>query len=267
MDRVTIICRTHGEFQQSPISHVTGRGCEACGAIRTRAAVQKSTEYFIQRAKAVHGDMYDYSESVYKNSGTRLTIICRKHGKFQQIPDNHYAGKGCERCVRVIGRDDFIEKSKLKHNNKYNYDKIVYTHSQDKITITCPSHGDFEQIPASHMMGYGCINCKSSVGEVAILYLLRDNGINYKVQQTMPGMVYILPLHFDFYLPDINCAIEYDGIQHFEPLKVFGGQENFEKRLLRDNIKTDYCRINGIRLIRINYMQNPEHVLREQGII
>ena len=61
------------------------------------------------------------------------------------------------------------------------------------------------------------------------------------------------PLKFDFYLPDYNCCIEYDGKQHFEPIDYFGGKNGFIKTQERDDIKNQYCKNNDIKLIRIPY--------------
>lgn len=265
--KVIIGCKIHGDFEQPAGSHLQNRGCTKCGAIRTHIASKKDINHFLKRAKDVHGDRYDYSKSVYAGSGINITIVCKTHGEFQQTPENHYAGKGCERCSRVVGQDDFIQKAKIKHSNYFSYDKVVYINSQSKVIITCPKHGDFEQVPTSHTKGHGCISCKNSVGEEAVFQLLKERGINFISQHTFPDLRLELPLRVDFYLPDINTVVEFDGIQHQVALEVFGGEEGLRKRQRRDRAKVEYCAANNIRLVRIWYNQNPEEILRQNRIL
>src|SRR5271166_634539 len=120
-----------------------------------------TTAEFIRRAKEVHGNKYDYSKSVYVNTNTKLIIICRQHGKYLQSPHHHVNRKcGCKKCSYAnISRnlrvtvENFIEKAKLVHANKYDYSKSVYINNATKLIITCQLHGDFEQIPYTHLYG------------------------------------------------------------------------------------------------------------------
>ena len=80
--------------------------------------------------------------------------------------------------------------------------------------------------------------------------------ISFNKQYVFNDCKNILVLHFDFYLPDYNCCVEYDGIQHFKPIKRFGGIVSFEENLIRDKIKNEYCKNNNIHLIRISYKEN-----------
>lgn len=120
-----------------------------------------NTEIFIQRAREVHGDTYDYSKSVYVGKDKPLVIICSVHVEFEQTPNNHWKGKGCWKCagVKPLTQEEFIEKSREVHGFKYDYSKSVYVRNNVKVTITCPLHGDFEQVPMSHMKGAGCPLC------------------------------------------------------------------------------------------------------------
>lgn len=125
-----------------------------------------TTEQFIEKAKKIHGNKYNYSKVQYINSSTKVEIICPKHGSFWQSPNNHLSKtKGCPECNGGIKltKEKFIEKAQKIHNNKYNYSKVNYINSQTKIIITCPIHGDFEQLPTNHLSGKGCPNCKRGV--------------------------------------------------------------------------------------------------------
>lgn len=120
-----------------------------------------TTEEFIRRARKVHGNTYDYSKVVYEGKDKPVMIICKEHGEFEQTPNNHWKGKGCWKCagVKPLTQEEFIQKSREVHGDKYDYSKSVYVKNDVKVTITCPLHGDFEQVPMSHMKGIGCPVC------------------------------------------------------------------------------------------------------------
>ena len=103
---------------------------------------------FIERARKVHGNKYDYSKVIYKNSSTKVCIVCPKHGEFWQIPNSHLQGIGCPKCgdlkkgeYKKSNTDNFINRAKEVHGNKYDYSKSVYKGVHDKICIICPEHG------------------------------------------------------------------------------------------------------------------------------
>lgn len=118
-------------------------------------------EEFINRAKSIHGDKYDYSLVQYKNIDTKVTIICPQHGKFDQIPYHHTKGCGCKDCsgITTVTTDSFIIKSKKIHNNKYDYSLVKYKNFTTKLIIICPRHGEFMQNAADHLSGRGCMSC------------------------------------------------------------------------------------------------------------
>lgn len=125
-------------------------------------AKKLTTEEFISKANHIHDFKYDYSKTIYNNSKDKIIIICKEHGEFLQIPSNHLAGNNCPICSKnslKIYNKDFIEKANIVHNNKYTYDKINYINSQSKLIITCPIHGDFEQVAYSHLSNRGCPEC------------------------------------------------------------------------------------------------------------
>ena len=97
--KVKIICPEHGLFEQAPGHHLNGSGCPKCGVINNGFAKRISQEDYIRRCKATHGDLYDYSKTVYKTKRDKLTIICRTHGNFLQNADFHVNGSGCPTCA------------------------------------------------------------------------------------------------------------------------------------------------------------------------
>ncbi|HTA26500.1 MAG TPA: DUF723 domain-containing protein [Bacteroidia bacterium] len=158
--KVTITCLTHGDFEQTPISHLQGRGCTKCGGTS-----KSSTEEFIKKAKQKHGDYrYNYDKVKYINADTKITITCPAHGDFEQRPSSHLHGYGCAKCAHFLTTEEFIGKAKKEHgDNRYNYDKVHYIDQRTKVTITCPIHGDFEQTPVKHLMGRGCTKCSGGI--------------------------------------------------------------------------------------------------------
>ena len=124
---------------------------------------------FIKKAKSVHGDKYDYSKVEYKDNKTRVTIICKEHGKFTQTPAKHYIKRGCPICSRyshiknpihvVFSTEDFVEKARSIHGDKYDYSKVEYTNNRTQVEIICKEHGSFFQKPYYHLKGCGCFPC------------------------------------------------------------------------------------------------------------
>ncbi|MEE3416938.1 MAG: hypothetical protein VZR53_16420, partial [Prevotella sp.] len=125
-----------------------------------------TTDIFIEKAREIHADKYDYSKVNYVNNSMKVTIICPEHGEFEQTPANHLCGKGCLLCgrkqtinKRSSNTENFIIKAKEIHGDKYDYSKVNYVNNSTKVTIICPEHGEFEQTPASHLRGSGCPKC------------------------------------------------------------------------------------------------------------
>jgi len=126
-----------------------------------------TTEEFIERAKIIHVNRitneskYDYSLVEYKNSKTKIKIICKEHGVFEQTPNDHLSGCGCVECsgLKKLTTEEFIEKSNKVHSNIYDYSLVEYFNNNTKVKIICNNHGVFEQIPASHLGGHGCGKC------------------------------------------------------------------------------------------------------------
>lgn len=96
-----IICPVHGEFKQVPASHLSGRGCPACGEEKMKANKFLTTDEFINRARVKHGDKYDYSVVYYNRSNIKVKINCPVHGEFSQTPNSHLSGKGCHKCFNT----------------------------------------------------------------------------------------------------------------------------------------------------------------------
>ena len=118
-------------------------------------------EEFISNSRKKHGEKYDYSKTVYTNKRSKVIIICPVHGEFEQSAGGHMNGYGCKKCSNnyQMTTEEFIKRASKVHD-KFTYDRTIYTNSKTKVIITCPIHGDFEQIPYDHLVGNGCNQCR-----------------------------------------------------------------------------------------------------------
>lgn len=122
------------------------------------------TKDFIEKAKQVHGDRYDYSKVEYKGCKEKVCIICPVHGEFLQVARIHLMGCGCKKCHlsnETKTTEQFIAEAKKVHGDKYDYSKVEYVNAKTKICIICPVHGEFWQTPNDHLNGKGCKICKT----------------------------------------------------------------------------------------------------------
>ena len=260
--KIKILCPIHGEFKQTPHSHLRGDGCFYCGMEKTRNGNLKSNIEFVKKANEIHNNSYEYIEK-YTNQKKKIKILCKKHGIFEQTPKYHLQGNGCQKCAKefkgaIKSNEEFIRLSNEIHNYKYDYSKTFFKFATDKIIIICPIHGEFIQRANSHIAGIGCYKCKSSKGEKIIAKILEKNGIEYTPQKKFKECKNIKLLPFDFYLENYYICIEYDGEQHYIPKNHFGGISAFNEIKKRDAIKEKFCLENKIELIRIKYNDNIE---------
>jgi hypothetical protein len=261
--KTTIICPQHGPFEQRPNSHLLGWECKQCGNEKCSETKRDDTAEFIRKARETHGEKFDYSKVNYQGNKTKVTIICTYHGEFNQLPAEHIIGKGCHKCSGLVrsNTEEFIAKARNKHGDKYDYSKTHYNRKGEKVIITCKKHGDFQQETSSHLSG--CPNCKNSLGEETIYVYLKRLNVNFIREYKYADCKDIEELPFDFYLPDHNLLIEYDGKQHFEPLEFFGGMEAFLDRVKKDTIKINYAKNKEIPLLRIRFDESIDEKLDE----
>lgn len=121
-----------------------------------------TVEQFIEKARQIHGDKYDYSKVEYINCKTKVCIICPIHGEFWQKPYAHLYGQDCPKCSHRSCRytnEEWIEKAKQIHGDKYDYSKVNYLDAKTKVCIICRKHGEFWQYPNVHLKGCGCVKC------------------------------------------------------------------------------------------------------------
>jgi hypothetical protein len=165
-----------------------GKGCPSCGG-----KTILNTETFIENARRVHGDKYDYSRSKYVTARRNVVITCPEHGDFEQTPNRHVSqGSGCTHCGRTaqiesqtLTTETFIAKARQVHGDRYDYSKSVYRGTHRKLIVTCPEHGDFEQTAGNHTMAQGCPSCAVSgyqTRKTGYLYFLLDTDTHSRIK-------------------------------------------------------------------------------------
>ena len=241
--KLCIICPEHGEFWQRAYNHLQGIGCPICSN-----RVTKTRESFIEEARSVHGDKYDYSKVVYINAHTKVTIVCPDHGEFTQTPAHHIHGDGCPICAGniILSTEQFIKQVRAIHGDRYDYSKTEYVNSHTRVSIICKEHGVFSQYPFNHLKGSGCPICIHSTLEDEIRDFLTSRKVEFEEQKQFPWLSHKRGMRIDFYLPRYNVAIECQGQQHFWPVDVFGGDEGYEATLQRDLQKRSQCEAHGL---------------------
>jgi len=234
-----------------------------------------SNEEFKSICSLKHSSFYNYDKTNYINDKTKVLITCPVHGDFWQYPSNHKIGNGCDLCARrKRGMSKRFSLNKLKekffeiHQEAYNYDLITeqVTHKQ-KIKIQCNKCKLIFETTVDHHLNQrcGCPQCIKSKGEIRIINFLNKNKINFIPQKKFDDCRGKRnPLPFDFYLIGYNLCIEFDGIQHFKGWS--GDKKDLESHKIRDLIKTNYCLVKNIRLIRISYLNfdSIEEILKEE---
>lgn len=267
---ICIICPKHGEFFQKPLAHLNGYGCFECARKTMAMGKYKTTDEFIKEAKAIHGDKYDYSKSTYKGCKTPICIICKEHGEFWQPPTKHLSGHNCPKCsnnarstTKRKTKEWFIEKAIRVHGNKYDYSEVEYINDATKVKIICHKknadgvdHGAFWQTPNSHTDNeHGCPICGAQlrISENRFFDFLKAIFPNVEIIREYQKKELLGKQRIDFFFPKYNIGIEYQGAQHFHPIKLFGGEKSFKVSVERDKRKYRICEHNGIKMFYFTY--------------
>lgn len=219
-----------------------------------------SQQDFIDRAVIAHGERYDYSSSLYVGGHKPISITCKKHGEFKQRPINHWRGMGCRKCqyegiaashiAKAGAFLTFEERSRKIHGERYSYERVLWLGTHKKVEIFCRRcQRYFNQSPTVHMCGAGCSHCNRSTRAAYLLGYLREFGAVLQTEVPIPGT----GKRFDFYWPDCETYVEYDGYQHFAAVRTLGWKESFEDTKRRDAEKIAWVVGNGLSLVRVPY--------------
>ena len=267
-------CLIHDMFwKTAPARVLMGVGCEACRIEKFRQVRCKTHEQYIQEVFTVNPDIVVVGQ--YIDAKTPIEHHCKKHNvTWISYPDNILRGIGCKEC----GNEKIRDKN-IKSHAKYIEDlhivnpdiEVVEEYQGANIAILhrCKIDGNiWPAKPANILSGKGCPQCNESKGERQVRQWLDEHNIAFIYQKTFMDCKDLRVLPFDFYLPQYNMCIEYDGEQHFRPVDFDGNGEDltlqqFTKTVYHDKIKNHYCKNNNINLLRIPYFKDVQEELEK----
>lgn len=265
-------CKIDGhEWYATPANILNGCGCPVCGG-----SMKKTHDEYVIEVVEVNPKIEVIGE--YINGQTKILHRCKIDGhEWTARPSAILMGNGCPMCQRRMVRNRLAKTTEeyIKELATINKDVVVlgeYVNAKTQITHKCLiCDWEWDVVPESLLCGHGCPQCSKSSksnGEKNVANWLGKNKIAYKKQKTFADCKNECVLRFDFYLPDYNILIEYNGKQHYEPVDYFGGQETFERQVLKDKIKEEYCKKNNIPLFKIPYFKDiNEELLRLNDLI
>jgi len=243
-NRVIIICRKHGAFEQKPSCHLSGQGCPKCGIDSMRTRLSKPERDFIKECAIIHNKKYDYTNTRYRGRSSLITIICPIHGEFEQRASEHLRGYGCPQCAgnQPLSTDEFIYKAKNVHGNRYNYPGLIYTRSKDVVEVECQQHGRFKIVAGYHLHGGGCPICTISTDQNSIAEFV-SSLVNVEIN----NRAVIHPYELDIFVPQKLFAVEFNG-NYWHSYNTT--ESSYERN--RHKIKADLAQKSGIKLLQIN---------------
>lgn len=265
-------CLIHDVFwKTTPGRALRGVGCEECRIEKFRQIRCKTHEQYVKEVADINPDIIVVGK--YIDARTPIEYFCKKHGVlWNSYPDNVLRGIGCKECGNEKARDKNIKSHDQYVDDLYvtNSDIEVigeYKGAHTAILHRCRIDGYvWLSKPINTLSGKGCPQCNESRGERQVRQWLEKHNIKYQYQKTFDDCRDIRVLPFDFYIPEHNVCIEYDGEQHFRPVKFDGKNDEFatrqfEKTRYHDQLKTKYCNVHNIHLLRIPYFKNIEEEL------
>jgi len=218
--KIIIICPIHGEYLQGSYDHLYGKGCSKCGIITSSNKRSLNTNKFIEMAKQIYGNKYDYSKVEYINSYSKIRIICPVHGEFLQIARDHLSNHGCSKCsnrCKYIDTTYFTKEAQRIHKDKYDYSKVGYVNNYTKVIIVCQTHGEYKQRPSMHLCGQGCPKCaKKGYSKMAMQWLefmekYNDINIQHMGNSMQEYKIKSTNWHANGYCKSTNTIYEFHG--------------------------------------------------------
>lgn len=271
--KINIECTICGNvFTQTIGQHLTGCGCPHCANAKNADRCRSTIQEFIKKVQNIYGDQIGFDKTEYKGATQKTWFFCKKCQRyFLQTPASLLSGHACQFCGRAAGMEKrsikpsaIIDRLVELYGDDFTYYKEKITRINRKAPFTCKHcKKTFYATPKQLLMGNGCPKCKRSRGERFISKWLKENNINFIEQKSFSDCRDKQPLPFDFFLPDYNMCIEFQGPQHFNAHFFITrtkskekGNELFETQKRHDQIKKDYCKKNGIQLREIKYTKS-----------
>lgn len=261
--KITHRCLIDGyEWDVTPHNVLRGRGCPKCSN-----HIKRTNESYVKEVKSINPNIEVLEK--YINNTTPILHKCIIHNiEWNAYPNNILRGCGCKQCANeLLSKNKRISIDEYRYKLKQISSTIIvigdnYINAHTPILHKCLIDGyEWLAKPNNILSGKGCPKCNENKGERKIRLWLDNHNIIYETQKSFSNCRDIRPLPFDFYLPNKRTAIEFDGEQHYKAIDHFGGIKAFEIRQKHDNIKNEYCKNNGISLLRIPYYKNVEEEL------
>lgn len=268
--KILVKCNMCGnQYRMLPHNILKGQKCKKCYSKEQT----RTHEDFVQEVQKIHKNIK--ITKPYINSTTNVSCECISCGyKWEAHPNNLLRGYGCARCAgHIKTHEDFIKK--FNEINPSSNITFLNKYVDSKSPLLCKCDKDlfeWNALPSNLLKGTGCPRCKESKGEKLITDILTKNNICLIRQKTFDELYGIGNgnLSYDFYIPNLNILIEFQGEQHYKPINYFGGEKQFEIQQEHDKRKREYAKDNGIKLIEIPYwdFENIEEILsKELGLI
>ena len=260
-------CKIDGyEWYVAPSVILSGSGCPECASLIRLQKRRKTHDIYVEEVAKINPSI-EVIET-YINTHTKILHRCKACGHEWYVEPSHILiGNGCPVCAKI----SMAIKERKSHEEYVNEVFIInpnievveeYINAKTPILHRCRIDGyEWYAIPSNILNGRGCPKCRFSYGEYNIDKYLTKHNIVHIFQHRFSDCKNKRTLPFDFYLPDYNVCIEFDGKQHFEAVDIFGGIDSLQATQRNDNIKTKYCANNNIILLRIKYDQNIEEIL------
>jgi hypothetical protein len=236
--KISIVCKIHGVFLQTPRNHLSGYGCNKCGIKAQAKKVSKSISVFLEEASKKHDNFYDYSLiTEYQNNREKLSIICPIHDIFYQDAASHLRGYGCSSCGLLNSTElfssqkktteQFIQESVKIHSNLYDYSLTNYIRIDMPVVIICNKHGNFSQKALCHLQGKGCPKCSKKISKPERKWLsymnIPDDRYHRQVRIYVDDKWYVA----DGFDPNTNTIFEFLGdYWHGNPEKYVSDDTN-----------------------------------------
>lgn len=268
--KVKCRCKTCGfEWESKPSNLLQGKGCKQCHFKRISLIRMKTHEQFVKELCEVNKDIKVLSE--YSGRQNKVDCQCLIHNEYFSMTAGHLLDGeiGCQKCINLkfhLGglktHEQFIKELSDINSNIEVIGK--YNGAKSNIEIKCLKCGHiWSPIASSLLCGYGCPCCKRSKGEERIEKHLTTNNIKFEPQKKFSDLRNTLPLSYDFYLPEYNLLIEYQGQFHDGTTSLVIKEKYFDKQQRNDKLKRDYAKNNSYNLLEIWYydFDNTEDII------
>lgn len=255
--KIEFRCKEGHKWITTPDSVLSGCNCLTCANIQSSLRQRKSQEQFVEEVRNLHPDITVVGE--YVNSNTKIEFMCSKGHVWKSAPSNLLSGCSCPFC-----KGEKISALKFKTHEQFLGEVLelgidvtvlgTYHSAREHILCRCNKcNHEWMITPNNLLRGFGCPKCKKSKGEQAVVEYLITHNIVFETQKRFADCIDQRPLPFDFYLPEYNMLIEYQGAQHYMVTHRMGDEEKLIYRQKHDCIKREYCKAKGINLLEIPY--------------